>query len=430
MCNTHYDLIVAGGGLTGTAAAVAAARGGLHVLLVEQSGALGGAACTCLINPFMPYSTVLPTESHPEGAHVALSRGLFAEITDRLRARGECAVTVNQRGECTTFSEEHLKLVLDQMTEEANVNVLFHATLCGVEKDGETLRAVQVITKAGVLRLSADLFIDCTGDADLAVMSGCPYHLGRADRLCQPMTLCFRLGNIDTEAFRANYQDVQRVYREWQAAGKTDNPRENVLTFATLNKGVVHFNTTRIVKLDPTDPFAVSKAERMARRQMEDIWRMLRESFDFCKNAELLMSASQIGVRESRMIDGKHLLTVEELKACTRFPDAIAAGNYDIDIHNPEGSGTSHYYFPNGQYYTLPYRSLCPLNAENLLVAGRCISSTHEAQASYRVMPIVTCLGEAAGTAAAVAHKMNAPLHEVDMNALQQTLRANNAFIG
>lgn len=425
-----YDLIVVGGGLTGTAAAVAAARGGLSVLIAEQSGSLGGAACTCLINPFMPYDTKLPTAEHPEGEDFALSQGLFAEITARLEAKGEGAI----RGSVThrnTFSEEWLKIVLDEMTDEAGVDVLFHAMLCGVEKEGETLKAVKVVTKKGVLTLEADAFIDCTGDADLAVMSGCPYHLGRpGDELCQPMTLCFRLGNIDTEAFFAHRKEINEVYARWQAEGRTDNPRENVLTFRTLNKGVVHFNTTRVVKLDPTDPADVSKAEKMARKQMVDILNMLRESFDFCKDAELLMSASQIGVRESRMIDGEHLLTVEELKDCTVFPDAIAAANYDIDIHNPEGSGTSHYYFPDGEYYTIPFRSLCPLKAENLLVAGRCISSTHEAQASYRVMPIVTCLGEAAGVAAAVAKKNGAPLHEPGIEEVQKVLKERGAFIG
>ena len=108
-------------------------------------------------------------------------------------------------------------------------------------------------------------------------------------------------------------------------------------------------------------------------------------------------SAGEIGARESRMIDGEYLLTEEDLRDCVKFDDAIAAGNYDIDIHNPEGTGTSHYYFPAGTWYTIPYRSLLPKNADNLLVAGRCISSTHEAQASYRVMPIVTTLGQAAG---------------------------------
>ncbi len=420
-----HDLVVVGGGLTGTAAAIAAARRGLRVLLAEQSGSLGGMPCTGLINPFMPYGTKMKTPAHPEGEWQPLCRGIFGEILERLRAIGPEAI------QHSTFNEEFIKLVLDEMTEEAGVDVLFHVTLCGAEVTNGVLRAVSVASKAGVLRLAADYFIDCTGDADLAVMCGCPYHLGRpGDSLCQPMTLCFRLGNIDTDAFWAHMPEIQQVYRQWKAEGKMDNPREDVLCFRTLLHGVVHFNTTRIVKLNPVNPVEVSRAERIARRQMLDMLHMLRENFDFCKNAQLLMSASTIGARESRMIDGEHLLTVEELKACTKFPDAIAAGNYDIDIHNPEGSGTSHYFFPEGTWYTIPYRSLLPKGTARLLVAGRCISSTHEAQASYRVMPIVTCLGEAAGAAAAVAHRAGAELRDVNIADLQRTLTDAGAFIG
>ncbi len=424
--STNYQIIVAGGGFAGCCAAIAAGRLGARVLLLEASGSLGGAAVQCLVNPFMPHKTRVPGKKEGETEPVDLTQGLFAEICARLR--DESALGPDQ---CSPFSEEHLKLVLDDMVSDAGVDVLFHAVLASVDNPSGHIASVQVATKAGLLSLSADLFIDCTGDADLAAFAGCPFHLGRSgDSLCQPMTLCFRLGGIDTEAFYKNRAAIQAKYKEWQSEGRTNNPREDVLYFRTLNRGVVHFNTTRVVKLDPTNPFDVSRAERAARRQMRELFEMLRASFDFCKDAELLHSAASIGVRESRMIDGEHVITSEELKDCVRYPDAVAAGNYDIDIHNPEGSGTSHYYFPEGRYYTLPYRALLPKKADNLLVAGRCISSTHEAQASYRIMPIVACLGEAAGTAAALAMKTGATLRSLDIPALQAQLRAQGAFIG
>ena len=147
------------------------------------------------------------------------------------------------------------------------------------------------------------------------------------------------------------------------------------------------------------------------------------------KNAELLSTAAEIGVRESRMIDGLHLLTGKELVDCSRFEDSIACGNYDIDIHNPEGSGTSHYYFPAGQYYEIPYRSLLPKEISNLLVAGRCISVDHEAQASIRIMPIVCCLGEAAGVAAAVASKAKVAPADAEIAEIQRILVENGAVI-
>lgn len=191
----------------------------------------------------------------PEGEPFVLSRGIFEEILSRMRAVGKEAIRVR------TFNEEYLKLILDDLAAEAGAEVLFHAVLCGVEKEGEQLRSVSFATKAGMLSFAADFFIDATGDADLAVMSGCPWRLGRTeDSLCQPMTLCFRLGGIDTQAFFDHLPEIQQVYREWQAAGKTENPRENVLSFHTLNRGVIHFNTTRVVRLNPPYRSACAKA--------------------------------------------------------------------------------------------------------------------------------------------------------------------------
>lgn len=420
----NYDVIIIGGGFAGCAAALAASRNGCKVLLIEQSGALGGAANTCLINPFMPNRTKIHKENG-ETEILELSRGIFAEICERLKSMD--AITGNR------FHEEYLKLILDDMLEEAGVDVLFHSTLCDVSVENEKLTDVTVITKSGKISFSAKQYIDCTGDADLAVMSGCPYHLGReSDNLCQPMTLCFRIANVDEDEFFTPECNEQRqaIYKRWQAEGKTSNPRENILLFRTTVKGVVHFNTTRVVRKNPVDPFDVSWAEREARRQMYDIYRMLKEELPSFRDAQIISSAAWIGARESRMIDGEHLLNEEELKNCTVFPDAIAAGNYDIDIHNPEGSGTSHYYFPDGEYYTIPYRSLVPKNIDNLLVAGRCISSTHEAQASYRIMPIVCCLGEAAGVGASVAVKNGCTPRDADIKEIQKILLDNGAFLG
>ncbi len=418
-----YHVIVLGGGFAGCAAAIAAARNGCNTLLVEQSGYLGGAAANCLVNPFMPYSTTVEKDGKTET--LVLSRGIFREICERLEQEGALSGHV--------FHEEYLKLVLDSMVMEAGVQVLFHSVLTDVIATENNLKGITVINKGGKQTFEAEYFIDCTGDADLAVMSGCPYHLGREqDHLCQPMTLCFRVANVDMEEFRRNsdIEKMQAVYKSWQAAGKTKNPRENVLIFSHIVNNVMHFNSTRIVRKNPVDAFDLSMAEMEARRQAFELFQMMKEEISSFRNAQFLISAPWIGVRESRMIDGEHLLTAEELKACTRFEDAIAAGNYDIDIHNPEGSGTSHYYFPAGQYYTIPYRSLLPKGMQNLLVAGRCISSTHEAQASYRIMPIVCCLGEAAGVGAAVAHRQHSAVRDADIREIQRILVENGAFIG
>ena len=156
----------------------------------------------------------------------------------------------------------------------------------------------------------------------------------------------------------------------------------------------------------------------------------MKKHADGLEDSFLMMTAAEIGVRESRMIIGEYVLTEADCRAFTKFYDGIAACNYDIDIHNPEGSGTSHYYFGAGEWYQIPYRCLLPKKCDNLLVAGRCISSTHEAQASYRVMPIVTTLGQAAGIAAALAIKAGVAMRDVDVKALQGIIEKDGGFIG
>jgi len=415
-----YDLIVAGGGFSGVAAAVAAARQGVSVLLIEKSGYLGGAACNNYVNPFMPYMVILNEQKQK------ISAGLFGEVLDRLEKKG--GLHEGKR----TFSEEILKLIFDDMTEEAGVEVLLHSLVCKVEKNGGKMTAVTVTGKSGDITFEADYFIDATGDCDLAVLAGCPYQLGRAkDNLCQPMTLCFRISGVDIEQFGRQNKEIQDLYKQWQAEGKTTNPRENVLVFSHMADGVLHFNTTRIVKKNPVDVFDLSKAEKEARRQMFELFTMLKENISAFKNSVLLASAPEIGVRESRKIQGDFVLDVPDLKGCTIFPDRIAACNYDIDIHNPEGSGTSHYYFGKGEYYTIPYRALIPSGVTNLLAAGRCISTTHEAQASYRIIPVCCTLGEAAGVAVAVAKQDGVTqMKQVNVQKVQEILVKQGAFIG
>ena len=443
---THYDLIVVGGGFAGVAASVAAAREGLDVLLVEKGNSLGGACANGLVNPFMPYWTKVNKNSKGaagtengsgsgipdlpvnKGGRLYLSTGIFREILTKLSEAG--ALGKNE----STFDEEYLKLLLNRLVVGAGVKLLYHSYLTGADSNAGKINSITVSNKSGSMKLSADYYIDATGDADLAVICGFPTRLGREpDNLCQPMTLCFRLANVNLEAFERSRHLITPLYKELQAQGKIKNIREDVLIFSTLVDGMLHFNSTRVVKKNPVDAFDVTDAEIDAREQAYELYWFLRERIDGFQNSKLIMTAQQIGVRESRMIVGEYVLTGEDLQACVKFEDSIAAGNYDIDIHNPEGSGTSHYYFPEGEYYTIPYRSLIPKDSVNLLVAGRCVSATHEAQASIRIMPTVCCLGEAAGAAIAVTCGSNAGAAGVkyaDVAKIQKILRENGAFLG
>ncbi len=410
------DIAVAGGGFTGVAAALAAARQGARVILMEQSGCLGGAASNNLVNPFMRYWT------EKDGKKTILCGGIFAEIVQRLKE-------MNAMEPPLRFHEEYLKVLLDRMLAEEGVQVLFHVALAKTILEQQKITQVMLTCKSGSISVAADQFIDATGDGDLAYLSNCPFFLGRdSDGLCQPMTLCFRVGNVDMKKYEENKEKINLLYQKYQQEGKIKNPRENVLVFHYPAKGVLHFNTTRIVGLNPTDPFQISQAERMAREQVMEMMEFLQTEIPGFENSCLLATAPAIGVRESRRIDGEYLLTQEDLKNCTKFEDAIAAGNYDIDIHNPAGTGTSHYYFAPGTWYTIPYRSLQPKNIRNLLVGGRCLSATHEAQASIRIMPICCCTGQAAGTASAMAWATKTEVKNLNVKQLQQQLKQDGAF--
>lgn len=401
-----YDLIVAGGGLTGVAAAYAAAREGLKVMLIEKSGFLGGAACNCYVNPFMPYKI------SKEGAPLTISRGLFLEI---LRQLDEMEGLHNN---CATFNEEYLKLILDRLMSKIGVDVLFHSYVTGVKKDGEIINSILLANVSGTVEVASKYFVDATGDAALSVLADCPYEVGReTDHLCQPMTLCFRLAGVDTESIKkTGMTTINEAYKKAQIEGKIKNPREDILLFPHLSDGVLHFNSTRVVKHCPVDCFDLSKAEVQAREQVYELYTFLRENITGFEKATLLASAPEIGVRESRMIIGDYKITADDLVNCVKFSDAIAVGAYEIDIHSPDGGGTTHVQIPSGNYYTIPYRALIPQNTSNLLTAGRCISSTHEAQASYRIMPICCCMGEGAGIAISVALKSDKDVRLADMS--------------
>ena len=412
-----YELIVVGGGFGGVGAAIAAARNGVKTLLIEKTNSLGGEAAKGLVMPFMSNRTKIGDNFK------WLSGGIFSEMTDRLN---EAGYGIGK----TRYHDEYLKLLLNRLVLESGAELLFDTTVVSVEREGNTIKSVDVFGKGKTYKLEADYFIDASGDANLTAMAGFPFRLGRdEDNLCQPMTLCFRMTGVDKESFKEHRDEINPLYKKFKEEGKFKNPREDVLVFDTLIDNCLHFNTTRIVKLDPTNIFDVTKAEIEAREQMFEIFEFLKENFECFKNSEIISSAAEIGVRESRMIDGEYLLTGEEIKKCPGFEDSIAVGNYDIDIHNPTGSGTSHYYFPAGEYYEIPYRTLVPKNSENLLVAGRCISVDHEAQASVRIMPIVCCLGEAAGTAIAVAKSNGTDVKNVDIKKVQDILLKNGAIL-
>ncbi len=416
----HYQLIIVGGGFAGTAAAISAARHGVDVLLIERHNCLGGAACHSLVLPFMPYSTRDPAA----GEERYLCGDLFLEMVAEMHA-------LYPHRHDWELDEELLKLSLNRMCLRYGVRLLLDTAVVEVARDGGRIMSVRTLSRGSAMILTADYFIDASGDAELCTLAGLPSRVGReSDGLCQPMTLCFRLGGVDKAKFYENRAKINPLYRAFKEKGLLHTPREDVLIFENFNHGVLHFNTTRVVRHDPTDPVSVTEAELEAREQVFELWQFLRENIEGFESSRVLSTALQIGIRESRKVEGLYTLTVEDLLARARFEDAIAVANYDIDIHSPTGEGTSHFYFGPGEWYEIPYRCLVPRDTDNLLVAGRCISATHEAQASFRIMPFCAELGQAAGVAVAVALEDKASTRETDVRRVQEILMGEGFLIG
>ena len=440
-------MAVLGGGVSGCMAAFAAAKQGASVLLVEQYGFLGGSLTNAGVGPMMTF--------HAGDRQVVT--GLPQELVERMRAKGGCVGhiedTTGYASSVTPFDAEIMKLVLDEMAREFGVDVLFHATLVRADCEAGSLRSVTVQTRGGQLEVKADLFIDATGDGSLAFLAGAEFRQGRdADGLCQPMTTNMKVSGVDIAALKAeirrnpgnfNIRDLSAMdraprlsmagfYREFdraKAEGLLHTEREDVLLFETANPGEVIVNTTRVIRLDPVDPWDLSEAEREGRRQSYELIRFFREFCVGFENTVLVSTGVQIGVRESRRVMGDYVLTQEDLLGSRRFEDTVALGGYPIDIHNPTGAKTETTHLAPGQYYNIPLRSLLARNFENLLMCGRCISATHEAGAAIRVTPSAMAVGQAAGATAGLAAVKGVKVRQLEDSRVREALEALGAAI-
>jgi FAD dependent oxidoreductase len=441
------DVLVVGGGPAGLGAALGAVQAGARVILAERYGFLGGNATAALVMPLMSFHTQMPTKERrgattllptDHGPGEPVVSGVLAKLLARLVSVGGAIPPTLATGYVVPFDPEWFKIVALDLLDEAGVQLLFHAFASGVLGE-ERVEGVIFETKSGPLALRARVTVDCTGDADVAVQAGTPYEIGRADGLVQPMTLMFRMAEFHRAAFETYVKENPKQWRgvhglwdlvrEATQAGVLKLPREDILFFATPHEGEVSVNSTRVTRVLGTDVWDLSYAEWMSRRQMRQIAEFLRRYVPGFERSYVMQSGVNVGVRETRRIVGDYQLTVDDVLSARKFEDGIARGAYPVDIHNPTGTGTVLKRLPPGEAYDIPLRCLMPKNASGVVVAGRCISGTHEAHSSYRVMPIVMATGQAAGVSAAIAARRGIDPRQISVREVQHELVRQGASL-
>lgn len=439
------DVLVVGGGMAGFGAAVAAARNGAKTMLIEQTSVLGGMATSGLVGPFMTCFDNDFTEQ--------VVMGIFEELCRRTEAKGGCIHPSQVKGMCshnsyylgshqgvTPYQSEILAVTMDEMVAEAGVQVLFETRLADVLTDGSRITHAVVLMKEGLCAIEAKCFIDCTGDADVAVRAGVPTWKGdKATGEMQPTTLFFEVTGIDRDKYLAELEQKKHLLdnhmgncyawtvQEAKKNGDWTLDKNELGMYEQNLPGRWKVNTTRMAYVDATDTEQVTKAVMEGRRQVQEVLAFMRKYIPGCENVQLVQVADVLGVRETRHIVGKYELTVDDVLNKAIFDDAICTFAYALDKHDSEGGGVT--WSLVNQYYTIPYRSLLPVGCDNLLVAGRCICGSSEAAASYRVMPACVAMGQAAGTAAAMAAAEKVRPEDICIGKLQNTLIRQGAVI-
>ncbi|QBI53024.1 FAD-dependent oxidoreductase [Streptomonospora litoralis] len=441
----EVDVLVMGGGPAGIAAAVGAARLGADTLLVERFGFLGGNLTAGLVGPCM-------TSYSCDGKH-RLIAGVFGDFVERMVEAGAALdpagidsgtawsgyiTTGHER--VTPFEPEPAKQVAAALVAESGARVLLHSFAADVRTVDGRVEGVVLAGKGGLAYQPARLVIDCTGDGDVAAYAGAAMTKGRdEDGLMQPATLFFRIADVDdgeVDRWVAEHPEEDKVFESIigpaRAAGRYPSPRRGVGLYRTQRPGVWRANTTRVLNVDGTDPWDLTRAEQEGRTQAHALVRFFRDNLPGLSRARLLDTAMTVGIRESRRIVGDYTLTLDDLLAGRSFADTVTLCGYPVDIHNPRGSsadGLDGLMEGTANVYAIPYRCLVPAAMEGLLVAGRCLSATHEAAAAVRVMPPAFGLGHAAGVAAALAVAGGTSPRHLDTELLRAKLLDQGAIL-
>jgi hypothetical protein len=352
----------------------------------------------------------------------------------------------------TYIEPEAVKKVAFDVLKESGVEVLLYTLFSGSIMDGNQIKGVIIESKAGREAILAKNVIDCTGDADVAFRAGVPCGKGDEKGGMQPPTLMFSMENVDIEKLRISLVEKPEIYSsdfipaEYYAKNKKfvvvgmrnsmqkaksdgmDIPVERTIIITGLRKNEAWINMSRVTGLDGTDPVSLTQGEYDGIKQVEQITKYLKKYVPGFENSHFARMAPFNGIRETRRISGQYEMTRNDILSCRRFDDAIAVASYPIDLHHPVGGDCTMEWC--GDCYDIPYRSLVPLKVENLLVAGRSISTTHEAMSAVRVMAPCMAMGEAAGRAAKIAIRDGVTPGHVDVVKLRAELIEKGAYLG
>ncbi len=434
----EFDVVVIGGGPSGLAASVSAAKHGARVLLVERYGFLGGMGTAGGVTNFAGLY------GRKNGEMLQVVRGVVDDLMGRIDALGglnEPQDGMQGRIRVRSYDVSAFKCAADQMLVAAGVQILFHAWAAAVVMQGQTIEALVVETKSGRQAIRARRFIDCSGDADVAQFAGVPFELGDGHGSGLFPTTMFRLGHVQAkEALAAvgEFAAINTLMAQSQARspGRYNFPREGAILRPQKNATEWRANVTQIsnaggTAMDATDAQQLSDGELEGRRQIAEYFSFLRQEVPGFSNAAIVDIAAQIGIRETRRICGEYVLTGEDILCSATFADAIGINAWPMELH---AAGRIDWQFPHnwasddGRVYNdLPWRMLVPVGVDNLLVAGRCASMTHEGQSAARVSGGCFVMGQAAGTAAAQLGAGQA-FSQTDIARLQTTLKRDGVY--
>ena len=421
--NDRYDVVVVGSGSAGSSAAITAARLGARTLLVDRLPFLGGTS-TAVLDTFYAFYT-------PGAQARRVVGGIGWEVVERLKRTGMAFERPNTYGAGTgvTYDQEVLKVLWEQLAEEAGDELLLHTWATGVEQRDGQLTGIRMWNKGGASSVAAGVLIDASGDADLCAMAGVSYDDARTTPNLQSLSTIFRVANVDVEkAAAVPKTELWAMMRGAAASGEYRLPRLEGSWHRTPHPGVVTVHMTRIPNVDATDPEQLTHAEIEGRRQVREYHRFLRDKVPGFGQSVLVATSPAIGVRESRRVIGDYRLTRDDVLNACRFDDEIALCGAPIEDH-AAGPDTRWTYVPESGVYGIPYRCLLPKGVEGMLVAGRCFSATHDAHASARSMATCMEMGEAAGTAAALAAASGGTPRNVSVDALRGRLREIGALL-